>query len=189
MAKKRYKLVEEGLLVAQEMLKNKNNYKYDPEYHPALLISLFKGGHTVSAFCSAVPCTRETFYQWVKRHAEFSEAYALSKEFASMYWNMKALENLNDPSFNTKLYDLIMKNRGFYTKDRVVYIRGLDNCKTPTEQFDCVKQQTALGELSPEELKTLAGAIAIGAQIHQLTVLQEDVEKLKKEALEFKNEH
>lgn len=50
------------------------------------LPEMFADGESVAEVCRELGVARSTFYEWVSRHEEFSEAYELGQTFAEAAW-------------------------------------------------------------------------------------------------------
>lgn len=59
--------------------------KYKPEYCQEL-IDTMREGLSLSSFCSKIGVSRETAYEWMRRHDEFSDAHKIAKEHAQNFW-------------------------------------------------------------------------------------------------------
>jgi len=58
---------------------------YRPEYCE-LLIKTMSGGDTLACFCADIGIHRESAYEWMKKHPEFSNAYKKGQENALKFW-------------------------------------------------------------------------------------------------------
>lgn len=58
---------------------------YDPSYCD-LLIKTMSQGDTLSCFCADIGIHRESAYEWMKKHPEFSNAYKKAQENALKFW-------------------------------------------------------------------------------------------------------
>ena len=153
--------------------------KYDSSVHCALLIDLFSAGHAVAAFCSHSHICRATFFDWVRDHDEFRQAYAFAKEKARAYLESLGMDNILTPGFNSALYQFIMRNRCDYTADRKVALKGMDKAKTHNERVKIVDKKVSAGELTLSEAKSVADYIAATAKIDEITPYAADIETLK----------
>ena len=52
--------------------------KYDKEKHIALIYDVFSEGEGVAAFLVEASISKQTFYNWLKAHKEFSSAYEIA---------------------------------------------------------------------------------------------------------------
>jgi hypothetical protein len=83
------------------------------KYHSDFVLQLEKAmqeGMTVERFCRNTRIHKDTFYAWVKKHKEFSDAFRGGKHDADAYWQEFALNNLDNRSLNTNLFKLYMAN-------------------------------------------------------------------------------
>jgi len=59
--------------------------KYNKKYCQ-IVLDMMKQGKSVIACCSKLNIHRDTFYEWVKEHPEFSDTYKLGMAHAETVW-------------------------------------------------------------------------------------------------------
>jgi hypothetical protein len=148
------------------------------------MLTLFSQGHDIAAFCATVGMGRSTFFEWLKKYPIFEEAYDTAREKSRFFFEQQALHGMNDPSFNTVLWSMQMRNRFGYTEKRTVPIKGFEKAKTYTDQFNCVKKEVDKGNLTADEACKFASFVATGAQIEVQTDLKLRVDNLEKTSKE-----
>jgi hypothetical protein len=73
------------------------NYKtgrpslYRPEYCEQVMDYMRKG-HSLSAFAGSIECARETVYEWMSKHPEFSEAVSRGRSMRLVPWEEKLMK-------------------------------------------------------------------------------------------------
>jgi hypothetical protein len=90
--------------------------KYDKEKHIGLLFDIFNKGEGVMAFCADAMISQTTFFSWLKKHREFSEAYKVIINQAGRKWESYPI----NPKVNMEFsyWSIIMRNRFGYGKSR-----------------------------------------------------------------------
>jgi hypothetical protein len=58
---------------------------YRPEYCQQLIDTMSQGD-TLACFCADIGIHRESAYEWMKKHPEFSNAYKKAQENALKFW-------------------------------------------------------------------------------------------------------
>lgn|SRR5574338_233963 len=84
--------------------------KYTSEM-PAKLIEAMFEGKSVLRFCRDIRVDKDTFYEWVKVHPEFSAAFRQGKTDCEAFWEDWLVEHLGDKNVNGSLVRLFMTNR------------------------------------------------------------------------------
>ena len=154
--------------------------KYEKKIHIQKLLNLFSTGANISSFCAEVEICRDTFYEWVKKHKDFREAFKIAEQLALEWFESEALRRMDDPSFNLALWSLIMKNRFGLTNERKVKIQRMKNANTPLDQMKVLRYEISEGGLTAAETTHMANFVATGVKIDEHTALKDDVEELKK---------
>ena len=90
--------------------------KYDKEKHIGLLFDIFNKGEGVMAFCADAMISQTTFFSWLKKYREFSEAYNVIINHAGRKWESYPI----NPKVNMEFsyWSIIMRNRFGYGKSR-----------------------------------------------------------------------
>ncbi len=154
---------------------------YDPTKHIPTLISVFKEGNDIAAFCAKFTICRATFTNWVNRNPDFADAYRIARELARSWWEQKAIDHLSDPHFNQNVWRLMMRNRFDMTDTRVVPVPFKAN-QSPKQQYEVLMKEIALGNVTPEEAIKLVNFVCAGVKIEESTVIRQDLDKLMKVA-------
>ncbi len=152
---------------------------YTPDYHCCLLIALFIQGHDIAAFCGWNGMGRRTFYEWLERYPDFAATYETAKELSRIWYEQKGHEGMDDPSFNTKMWAIFMKNKFGYSETRALKIAGMDKAKNFNEQIQLIAQSISKGSLTGQEVNQAASFVATAAKVDEVTELRKDVEMLK----------
>jgi len=143
--------------------------KYIQEQHIGLLFDIFNQSEGIMAFCAEAMISQATFFNWLKKHKEFKEAYDIVINIAGRQWEKLPRENLD---FNFPYWSTIMRNRFGFGKSRIY----LDKEATPLEIFKVIKQG-----LSDQEISLQDGV--------QLTTIAKNEADVKKGVIVDKAEH
>lgn len=84
------------------------------KYHdqmPERLACAMLQGKSVVRFCRDENIHPDSFYEWVKVHPEFSEAFGKGKKDCEAYWEDWLVENFNAEKVNSALVKLFFANR------------------------------------------------------------------------------
>jgi hypothetical protein len=154
---------------------------FDPDKHIPILMSVFRKGQDIAAFCAHFTISRDTFRRWTNKHPEFEEAYAKARELARVWWEQQGQDNLDNPHFNQNVWRLMMRNRFDMTDTRIVRV-PFKATHSPSEQFEILKTEIAKGNLTPEEAIKLANFIAAGTKIEESTQMRKDLDMLLEQA-------
>lgn len=84
--------------------------KYKPEMCEQV-IDLMRDGLAIEEVCAEMGIWKDTFYNWVKKHDEFSDAYKRGLELSKAWWLKQGRSSLTDGKFNSTLWYMNMKNR------------------------------------------------------------------------------
>ncbi len=154
---------------------------YDPAKHIPVLMSVFRQGQDIAAFCAHFVISRKTFHIWVNKYSDFAEAYEKARELARMWWEQIGQENVNNSQFNQKVWMCLMKNRFDMTDSRIIRV-PFKATHTPSEQYNILKAEIAAGNISPEEAIKLASFITAGVKIEESTKMRQDLDMLLESA-------
>jgi hypothetical protein len=132
--------------------------KYDQEKHIGLLFELFSNGENVAAFLAEAAVSRQTFYNWIKAHKEFAEAYEAAVNICQREWEKYPKDN---PDFNISYWAAMMRNRFSYGKSRVR--KAKDN--TPLARIEAVWIDLEEGNISGSEATQFASVVKTQADI------------------------
>ena len=132
--------------------------KYDKEKHIGLLFNVFNQGKGVAAFLNAASIGNKTFYDWLKAHEEFKEAYEAAVSLAKEIWEDYPEKN---PDFNVAYWSIIMRNRFGYGKPKVRIVKDA----TPIARMNAIWEGLEEGELSAQEATQLSSVARTQAEI------------------------
>lgn len=76
---------------------------YTPLYCEQV-IELGRAGKSVTQIAAELDVNRDTIYEWVKVHPEFSDAITRSKQLAQAWWENAGQNGLLMPGFNASLW-------------------------------------------------------------------------------------
>jgi hypothetical protein len=128
--------------------------KYDKEKHIGILFDVFSEGEGVAAFCDEALIAKTTFYNWLKVHQEFAEAYEGATNCSQRKWEAYPK---NNPDFNVPYWSIIMRNRFGYGKARVQIAKDA----TPLERMDAIWDGIEKGDLSTHEATQLGSLVTV----------------------------
>lgn len=146
---------------------------YDESKHVPLVHEIFANGESIYAFCAEAMVTRQTFYNWLREHTKFKEAYDIALCIGAREFEKYPQIAVD---FNFPYWSTVMKNRYQYYKTRI----ETKHKETPANRLEAVWQGICNGELSTQEATQLAslavtqanienGTTDIGNNIRQLT--------------------
>lgn len=91
--------------------------KYDPELMPVVAFDILTDGKTVHALLIEFGISMNELKTWCAKFPEFCKAVELGMSYSYHWWLEQGRMNIGNPDFNTKLYEMQMKNRfGWLTK-------------------------------------------------------------------------
>lgn len=149
------------------------------------IIEMFAEGKTRSEFCARHNIAQDTFSQWLDKHQLFEDAYITAHEHALAYYDKLAREHLveekDGPKLNTRLYELMMRNRFNMPQNRIVKLQGMAQ-RSAQDKLNSICEAVEKGQLSADEAQKLASII-------DSTIKAQEHEELKKrvEAIEQAN--
>jgi hypothetical protein len=132
--------------------------KYDEQKHIGLLVDLFSNGESTTAFCAEALIDKKTFYNWLKAHERFKNAYDIVVNIAGRKWEEMPLTN---PDINYQYWYMTMKNRFGYGKPRI----EASEDQTPQGRINAIWKALENGELTPDEISKLASLAVAQANI------------------------
>jgi transposase len=62
---------------------------YKPEYSEQVIEAARAQGLSLTAFAGLIGVSRDTVYEWIKRHSEFSDACSRAKSARVLWWELK----------------------------------------------------------------------------------------------------
>jgi hypothetical protein len=133
--------------------------KYDPKKHIGLLFDVFNKGEGVMAFCADAMISQKTFFSWLKKHREFSEAYNVIINQAGRKWESYPI----DPKVNIEFsyWSIIMRNRFGYGKSRF----NLADKKTAKEMMQAAKEHLDDNMISTKDYSSIVDSAKTQALI------------------------
>jgi transposase-like protein len=91
--------------------------EYKPEWMLNKAIDLMSEGASKVEVAAELGITRETLYDWMKKHPEFSDTIKKGEQLCEAWWEKHGRRSLHDQKFNATLWYMNMKNR-FKWSDR-----------------------------------------------------------------------
>lgn len=156
--------------------------KYDPEYHIPILLEHFMEGRSISAFCYSAEVCEKTFFNWVDKYPPFRISYEVAKRLAEMWWEQKALLNLEGApgiTFNQTLWSMVMRNRFNYTEHRRLHVPNLKTTKNLKEQVNALIAYLADGNLTAPEANQISNLILAAMKVEEHTEVKKELAELK----------
>jgi hypothetical protein len=90
------------------------------DYNDSLPLKLFQAmteGKSVTRFCADIDIARKTFYQWIDKYPDFSNAFEVAKEKCEAHWEEWLVNNFSNKDINSTLVKLFFANRfGWHDK-------------------------------------------------------------------------
>ena len=92
---------------------------YKPEFCEELIAHMTKG-YSFESFAAVIGVHRDTLYEWVKRHVEFSDAKKRARDAALYWWEKVGEAGLTGQlkGFNAAVWIFSMKNRFKWTDEK-----------------------------------------------------------------------
>ncbi len=84
--------------------------KYNDDF-PAKLSKAMYEGKSVARFCRDERINPDTFYEWVKKHEKFTEAFHIGKNDCEAFWEDWLVNNLDNKNANAGLVKMFFTNR------------------------------------------------------------------------------
>jgi len=146
------------------------------------IINMFHEGMTRSQFCARYTISECTFSMWLDCQPLFNDAYIVAHEKARAYYDSLAMnyivEEKDGARLNTKLYELVTRNRFSMPSTRFVKVQGL-SARTPEEKIDAICRAVESGQLTPDEAQKLSTLIGAAVNAEQLGELKNKVEQIE----------
>ena len=129
----------------------------------------------VAAFCSAARIHKETFYDWVKHHPEFKEAYLIAREDAeSAWWN-----HPDTRSYGYVFWQLCRTQRFGRDMSKKRLSEMIKSSKTFKEKTDAIWDSYGSGEINVEESVRLNNILIEQYKTQEIVEMRKDIEELK----------
>lgn len=158
--------------------------KYNEEIHCPLLLKLMMKKMRLSAFCSEVLISDETFYNWCREHELLRDVYAMSKIFAREAWEKRGevlKKKTNMPgviSHEFEHWRMIGWSRFGVGSNPRIRLKLTPEANPATHYAELLKQ-AAEGEFTAGQIKQLMEAVNVGLNTHQVFQLQKEIDQLK----------
>lgn len=175
----RHESIETKIDRVTKRIINGHEVKYDEEFHIPLLLRLFQKGRGISHFIVGAEISEATFHNWKNTHQNFRIAYDIAKHYAQIWWETFGELGASDPSFNTKYWQMMMRNRFDYTEHRKLSVPNLKSCVNLCEQIQCIVYHLADGNLTGSEANQLSNLILASMKVEEYELQQKKIEKLE----------
>lgn len=83
---------------------------YNSEYCKSVSEWL-REGYSIVEIAYELNVHRDTIYQWMKVHSEFSDIIKKGKDHSEAWWTLQGKNNIHNKEFNSTLWYMNMKNR------------------------------------------------------------------------------
>lgn len=153
---------------------------------PRRIIAMRRDGKTIVECCAELNICRNTYYNYCKKYPEFNAAAELAETLAQGAYARKARDNLNNPKFNSVLWQMLGRYCYGVTEHRRVAVSGLDKAKNYDQKIKIIDQMLSRGELTPVEANQLLQSIKLSADVEELTVIKQQLKETDKEINELK---
>ncbi len=124
--------------------------KYKPIYCKRI-VEWMRDGKSVEWCAGKMEVSKDTIYQWIKIHEEFSDAVKEGLALSQMWWEDAAQNNLTADKFQSTTWKFNMANR-FRWRDHIETITQVRSLKTKEEI-----EKMSMEELQEEAKKLCAG--------------------------------
>ncbi len=84
--------------------------KYQPEMG-VTAIDLMRMGASKVEVMAKLGITKDTFFKWIKEIPEFSDSIKEGEILCQSWWEEHSRKRLDDPKFNSRLWEINMRNR------------------------------------------------------------------------------
>ena len=78
---------------------------------PPKLFEAMRQGKSVVQFCSDIDIAKATFYDWVEKHKDFSDAFKAGKSKCESHWETWLQNNFENKNMNSILVKMFFTNR------------------------------------------------------------------------------
>lgn len=147
------------------------------------IIEMFAEGKTASNFCARHSISENTLTRWLDTYPMFNDAYLVAMSKAKDYYDNIAqnylIEEHNGAKLNTRLYELIMRNRFNMPQTRLVKMQGMAK-RTAAEKLDSICEAVEKGQLTASEAQKLASLIDSTIKAQEYDELKARVEEIEK---------
>ena len=140
------------------------------------IIKMFAQGKTRAQFSAKYNICKRTFDTWLDKYPMFYDAYIRANEKARAYYDDLAeqylIEEHKGPKLNTRLYEIIMRNRFEMPATRIVRLEGMAK-RSVDDKLQAICDAVAKGLITPDEAQKLGSLI-------DSTIKADEHAKLKK---------
>lgn len=147
------------------------------------IINIFSQGGGRDTFSSRYSISRDTFDRWLDTYPMFLDAYMVAQEKAMQYYNDLAkqhlIESKEGDKMNTRVFELIMRNRFNHPNTRFVKTKGLTG-RTAQEKVDSICKGVEEGQLTPDEAQKLAALVNVTISAQQFDEFEKRIEQIER---------
>lgn len=151
---------------------------------PKELLEIMKNGGGMTEFCDKHDITKQAFYNWLKKHFSFAQAYEIGKIKSELHWmrvgEANLLEYKDGPKFNNTVYKMIMSHRFGWTDNRKIKLDNFSNAQTAVEKVSLLSSLLEKEQVTTQELQAVTNLINSCSQIEQTELLCRRIEALEK---------
>lgn len=146
------------------------------------IIKMFARGKTRAQFSAKHNICKRTFDTWLDKYPMFLDAYIRANEKARAYYDDIAEQHLIEehkgPKLNTRLYELIMRNRFEMPATRIVRLEGMAK-RTVEEKLQSICDAVAKGLITPDEAQKLGSLIDSTIKADEYAKLKKMIEEIE----------
>ena len=117
-------------LIGDVMAKVGRPTKYTKEM-PQKIYDYLAQGHSLTQFAVSIGVHKDTVYEWVKEHPEFSDAFARAKQASQAHWERELVSMMYDRNVNAPLVKMYFANRFGWSDKKEVDNTSSDNSMAP----------------------------------------------------------
>ena len=161
---------------------------YDEEKHCKLLVSTI--GHarkgTVSSFCVEAMICEKTFYNWIDRYELFRNIYHYCKMVAKEIWEGEGREFkdtiycIDQVNYDFEYWKMKGWSRFGISKNSKIRINSKET-DTAITLYARILKQAGDGDFTASEFKQLMEAVNVGLNVHQISLMQKEIDSLKED--------
>lgn len=157
---------------------------YNEEEHCPLLLQIMIEKGRISAFCTEINISLDTFYNWCRKHPVLQAMYEIGKTYAREEWEKEGDDIKNTPrkmgmvDSRFEHWKLIGWSRFGISKNSRIKL-DLDPKDSPDKHYSQLLSQASKGDFTAAEIKQLMEAVNVGLNTHQAFELQKEIDQLK----------
>lgn len=107
--------------------------KYDKKYCD-VVIDYMSRGYSKEACAGAIGISKNTLYEWAKKHEDFKDAISIGEARSQLFWEAMAVDytvhSKNGKQINGQVYGLNMRNRFNWSDKKEITVEEKDKKKT-----------------------------------------------------------